>query len=281
MRAFTLFLLLSAFIYIGCDSNIYEKTIADDDGDAAQAEQLELYLDDKNYTKIISILEGGDYNSYTDREKYLLQLAYLGSTGFDLLSNLEEFLGDDNDKELTDVFIKSIAGANSFANSGVISAKRAVYKNIVKIDADYNQSRDNDISFAAGLTATIDTVMLIGSFADDLLNNTSLGVNFDQVSFNADDPNYIGKVFGEIAGSPTDVAALKGMIDAKLGDIIDNTGALEKVITQLGGSGAASDLKDLEEFLDEMRDPTCIKTEYDSCLTKDSIYNFIDLKIKK
>ncbi|MDR2400570.1 MAG: hypothetical protein LBD73_02835 [Deferribacteraceae bacterium] len=288
MRGLAFIFILPVLLLAGCDSSIYEKTIADDTSPEAKAEQLEIHLDNKEYGKIISVLERSDgvYTSYTDREKYLLQLAYLGSTGFDLLDNLEDFLGDD-DKELTDVFIKSIAGSDGFADTEIIDKKRDVYTEIISIDANYNPDRDHDIAFIAGLTASIDTIMLIGNFAqealNDILGGSVGGVAIENISFSSDDPNYIGKVFEEIANDPDTAKAddLRSKIEEKIETIINNVVALEDTVKLLLGSDSSDTLDELEEFLDDMRKPApCDKnTDADHCIDKDSVYDFIMEKI--
>jgi hypothetical protein len=265
-----------------CDSSVYENNIADDKSSEAKAEQLEIDLDDGNYSKIIGALERPDgvYASYSDREKYLLQLAYLGSTGFDIIENLKEFLGDNGDKDLTGVFLKSISGIEGFADGTVIQSKRNVYALIRGIDSVANNpAREHNIAFAAGLAASIDTFMLIGNFADelltDILDGTLGGVPADNISFNSDDPNYIGKVFEEIADDPVASDALLDKIDDSFIEIAENVDALEGTIALLGGGTA--NLKDLEKFLDDMRRPNCDKnTAPDRCLDRDSIRAYIN-----
>jgi hypothetical protein len=269
------------FIILGCDSSIYENNIADDKSPEAKAEQLEIDLDDGKYSKIISTLERSDgvYTSYSDREKYLLQLAYLGSTGFDIIGNLEEFLGDKGDKDLTGVFLKSISGIEGFADGAVIQNKRSVYALIRGIDSAVNNpAQEHNIAFAAGLAASIDTFMLIGNFADELLtgilDGKLGGVPMDNISFDSDDPNYIGKVFEEIEKDPAASDALLDKIDTSLTEIVTNVDALENTIAILGGG--TENLKDLEEFLDEMRRPNCDKSiDPDRCLDRDSIHDYI------
>jgi hypothetical protein len=276
MKALVFFLCI--FIILGCDSSIFENNIADDKSSEAKAEQLEIDLDDGNYSKIISALERADraYTSYSDREKYLLQLAYLGSTGFDIIGNLEEFLGDD--KDLTGVFLKSISGTGSFTKE-TISGKRDVYTLIRDINsAENNPAREHNIAFAAGIAASIDTFMLIGSFADDLLTDFlggSLG-GAEHISFDSDDPNYIGKVFAEITSDPLASAELTNKIVGSLEKIVENVEVLEETIALLGGG--TEDIKDLEEFLDEMRDPNCDKNNDtdNRCLTAASMQEYID-----
>jgi hypothetical protein len=261
----------------GCDSSIFENNIADDKSSAAKAEQLEIDLDDGNYSKIISALElpGGVYTSYSDREKYLLQLAYLGSTGFDIIGNLEEFLGDSSGKNLTGVFMKSISGTGSFTEE-IIQSKRDVYTLIRNINSlANNPSQEHNIAFAAGIAASIDTFMMIGDFANQLLTYIP---DLDDISFDSNAPNYIGKIFDEIASNPTASGDLDALIVDSLTDIVANVEALEDTITILGGE--TENLKDLEEFLDEMRRDNCDKNaEADRCLDAGSIRDYIDSRI--
>jgi hypothetical protein len=281
MRSLAVIALLAVFALFGCDSSIYENTIADDNSAEAKAEQLEIYLDDKNYLKIISELEhsDGDYSTYTDREKYLLQLAYLGSTGFDLLAHLEEFLGE-GENDLTSVFIKSIGGG-SFADADLITSKRLRYSFIRAIDTNHNPSRDYDIAFIAGITSAVDTIMLIGSFAEELLNEFFDGAmgGAEGISFDSNAPNYIGKVFDSIEEGSAAETELLNKIGNNIDDIVENVGTLEDTIKLLGSGDT---LDDLEDFLSDMRttDPSCDKdTDPDNCINKDSIHTFIKTKI--
>jgi hypothetical protein len=271
------FFILCVFIISGCDSSIFENNIADDKSSAAKAEQLEIDLDDGNYSKIISALERADgiYTSYSDREKYLLQLAYLGSTGFDIIGNLEEFLGDEDGKDLTGVFLKSISGTGSFTNE-TISDKQSIYTLIRDINsAENNPAREHNIAFAAGIAASIDTFMLIGKFADDLLTYIP---GMENISFDSDAPNYIGKVFDEIADDPAASGDLDNLIAGSLDEIVENIGVLEETIAILGGG--TENLQDLEEFLDEMRRTGCDKNiETDRCLDAGSIRAYINSHI--
>jgi hypothetical protein len=284
MRSLAVIALLAVFALFGCDSSIYENTIADDNSAEAKSEQLEIYLDEKNYSKIIGELarSDGNYSSYTDREKYLLQLAYLGSTGFDLLAHLEEFL-EEGESDLTSVFIKSIGGG-SFADTALINAKRDRYALIRDIDANHNPAHNYDIAFVAGITSAVDTIMLIGNFAEDLLIEFFGGKmgGAEGISFDSDAPNYIGNVFDSIEPGSAAETELLNKIEDNITAIVENVGTLEDTITLLLGSDSGDTLDDLEEFLNDMRKPGCDKDyDPDNCIDKDSIHAFINKKIVK
>ncbi|MDR1627127.1 MAG: hypothetical protein LBT33_11370 [Spirochaetia bacterium] len=184
--------------------NIFEDTIANKDSAEADAEDLELALSRRNYDAVIKGL-GFDPDATADptqaelaalrtREKYLLQMAWLGKTGFSTVDVLDAFLKDDSG-HTSDILLQSFSSGD-LASNDVLDFKQKRYKWTKKIQ-EADAADDKNIKTAAGIAATLDTLMSVMRVANALAGT--------DVSFNKDDPNYIGNIIG--GKTPTEIEA--------------------------------------------------------------------------
>ncbi|MDR2870416.1 MAG: hypothetical protein LBV04_08205 [Deferribacteraceae bacterium] len=159
-------LMLSAFV-LACGEGGYPDFMKDDGSDEATTEEMEMALDDKEYDKIISKFEGSEAG-LNNRQKYLLQCAYMGKAGFDPLANLDQLL-DDSDVDPMSALLGSqeMTKADAAANSGL-------YGDAAAIHLDHNPDMDEDIMLAGSIASALRMVTgfsAIGSCSTIDFNN--------------------------------------------------------------------------------------------------------------
>jgi hypothetical protein len=258
-KAIALVFVLSVLLS-GC-KNIFEDTIANKNSKEAQEEKLELALDEHDYDTIILMLDPNPVataaavnapNDYihlaglNSREKYLLQMAWLGKSGFNAVDVLSDFLKDDSDST-SDILLRSLAPAGGAATTAVLNEKQKLYKQVKAINSF--GIGDKDIQTAAGIAATLDTLMAVTRVANELVSS----LPGTDVSFVKGDPNYIGDV---IAGkSQTEIESAIATALPVLDDIVDNITLLNDTITRLV-PGADTDMYEkFDEYIYEFKDP--------------------------
>jgi hypothetical protein len=242
--------IMASALILSC-ANIFEDTIANDSSGAAKAEKLELALDARDYDTIINKLQkpDGDYSRLSTREKYLLQVAWLGKTGFNAVDVLSSFFTDDDgdDKTTADILLSSLAASTQSGNASneVLNEKQEYYKKVIAIK---DITDDPDIKTAAGIAASLDTLMSVTRLA-----NALNGGNGD-VSFNSEDSNYIGNVFTGNYSNKDDLKddidiALAGLGgDGFLNEITGNVDLLNETIAILGGDNNTDIADKMKEY---------------------------------
>jgi hypothetical protein len=249
-----LFLLtvLIAALFSACE-NIFEDTIADKNSAEAEAEDLELALRGRNYDALIKGL-GFDpeaapaqakVEALNTRGKYLLQMALLGKTGFSAVDVLDSFMKEDSDDSTSDILLQSFSSGDKSASIDVLDFKQARYK-WTKDIGRAGAGGDKNIKTAAGIAATLDTLMSVARVANALAGTA--------VSFNKDDPNYIGKTIGD----QPDKDAVKAKISSSgvdLAAIGENIELLEDTMTSLVPDGDTEMYDKFNEFIETFKDP--------------------------
>jgi hypothetical protein len=295
-----LLLSVSAVLFCACD-NIFEETIADKNSGAAKTEELEIALNDRNYDKIISGLgfnpdktgtdtpQASQFSGLSAREKYLLQNALLGKTGFNAVDILSAFLEDDNNDSTSDVLLKSLSSADKDASDEVLNPKQKRYAWAKKIKD--TALDDKDIATAAGIAATLDTLMAVTKIANNLLGELGdLAEIAENVSFDPQDDNYIGKVFNaeQFTNETTRQEAIENAINAVFPDdtlsgIVENITMLEDTIKLLVPEGQTEMVEKLNEYTDKFKEMnnTTGKLEIKENITPAELADFIMDQWKK
>jgi hypothetical protein len=240
--------MLAAFLTLtlafGC-SNIFEDTIANDSSKEAKAEKLEMALTSRDYNAIIGALDNpaGNYGGLSAREKYLLQMAWLGKSGFTALDILTEFFKDDDNRSTSDILLASLGNTAKNVDTALITGKRAYYSKTMAMKAQSGGVQDIDT--VAGVAATLDTLMVVTLIAEKM--NTITGI--EGVSFDKDAPNYIGAQV-EAIDDKDDledlIENLSQAADIDLAELVTNIELLKDSIGSLGGTDS-----DIGEKFDE------------------------------
>jgi hypothetical protein len=276
---------LAAALFLGC-SNIFEDTIADKSSDAADQEELELALNARSYDKIIGALDGNPTATQAGncthlqglslREKYLLQMAYLGKSGFNAVDILSAFLETDSEST-SDVLLKSLSAADKTATNDVLNKKQAFYKGVKAIR---RISADKDVMTAAGIAATLDTLMSVTRVANKLAE--IMGVTGEGVSFDPGDPNYIGKIFdsGNFLNETARKTAIESAINSSgivLTDIHEDVDLLDDTIKVLVPAGQTDMTDKLNEYTEQFKTGNDVKAS----ITEADLADFIMGQWKK
>ncbi|MDR0453270.1 MAG: hypothetical protein LBH05_00495 [Deferribacteraceae bacterium] len=246
-RLIVFFLLLS--ILTSCGDNLFNSE--SDTTDKTNLDRLEFALNEKDYDFIIDKLGNKDFNSLSLREKYLIQCALMGKSGFSLLGNLGDLF--DDDIKFTDILMKTQTDGNNISQAS-IELKRFNYSVIKKVCSD-SDITDGDNEFICGLAAALDTMMLISDMARRLGSGS--------VSFDPDSPDYIGKILGSKSEDEIKLLVDQGFIDS----ITSNMDQLDSAMNNLAG-------KD-ESVKNKMNDFKTDLTGGSSSATPDSVYAFI------
>ena len=253
MKIKALILAAVCILLFAC-ANIFEP-IADKDSKEAKAEELELALENHDYQKIIGQLDGdaAHLQKLSLREKYLLQMAWIGKTGFTAISILDT-LFDDNSANTSNILIQSFASKDKQINTDDYNKKNVLYVKARDMNGLlFNPTQEKNISTASGIAASLDMLMSVTHIAK-LLNP---GIPY--ISFDSNDPNYIGDIF---KGKYADATALETAINGafpnalELQDFLDNmqtnVTSLGKTIEQLIGQDDSTDIsKKLDEYLND------------------------------
>jgi hypothetical protein len=269
-------------LFSACE-NVFEDTIADKDSAKADAEDLELALNNRNYGAIIGGLgfklgaapTQAQLQALSTREKYLLQMALLGESGFNAVDVLDTFLKDRDDSGSTsDILLQSFS-VGQVASSDVLTAKQKLYgwtKDIEKADT----GKDKHIKTAAAIAATLDTLMGVINVANtlkDILDGLPAGTA--ELSFDKNDSNYIGNIIKDEDVDKDKIKdAIQKVVDensAFLDSIGENIELLEGTIKDLVPEGDTEMYDKFDEFIADFRDPATGKIAID----KEKLSQFI------
>jgi hypothetical protein len=240
---------------LACSDGIYPDFMKADDSSAAETEELEIALNDKDYNYIISRLEGHE-DGLSYRELYLLQCAYMGVAGFDPIANLDLLLDDTEDVNP----LNALVGDQGTMNPAEANEKASLYALAVSIHTTYNDA-DND-TFADD-----EDIMLAGTVASALnivMSVTGVGAigSCTTVSYNEDDANYIGKCLE--GANPSDIAgivpALRENLDVMLGLANDQAidgkiqDKIDEILTDIGCSDISCGSVTDQQIIDYLTD---------------------------
>ena len=166
---------------------------------------MELALDEGNYQHVINTLAGK--GSLSDREIYLLQCAYMGKAGFDLVGNLDKFL--DNAGSTTNVLGILLNSPNGKLDSVAAGLRSDLYSRAVALGQNRNLAvnKDKDIALATGLSASMQVVMEAIKLASQV-GGTCAGQEIDLTN-----PAALNSIANCISG--TDLATSFGSGDIK------------------------------------------------------------------
>ena len=247
--------LLSLFALTACgDSNLFNSA-ADENSNHASRDALEFALNNRDYGFVISKLENKNYNDLTLREKYLLQSAWLGASGFSLLGNIGELFEDDI--TFTDIIMSTQTDGSAITLQS-IKDKRGYYSKVVDMcNVSKNGAKDGDIDFIGGVASMLDSIMVISQI--------SVSWGGSSVSFDKNSPNYIGNIFNNKSE-----AEIRGSITAELvSDLNNNMDQLDDTVSVLSG-GKSKDVRDkMDEFKADI-------TNNSGVVTIDSLYAYIE-----
>ena len=264
-RLFIMLLLL--FTMAACGDNLFDS-MADSNEKTPRADAMEFALNDKDYDFILRKLENSNpMNNYYEhlnlREKYLLQSAWMGKSGFSLLANLDA-LFDENAK-FTDILMKSLSGGNNLTEESIGKrpnggqpgyGKRGYYLKVINMAS--SQFKNNDIDFMSGLAVTMDVLMGVAQVA---LSVSGL----DAVSFNADDENYLNKIFKSKSEEE-----IKDSISGELVAELNSTkGQLQTAIDTFPEDGNKEVRDKMQNYMNDM-------TNENGDVTDQSLFIFID-----
>jgi hypothetical protein len=268
------------YILLFCFIGLVSACDADKNSDVAKAYDLEMALEARNYDKIISKLqnddvENTDYTSLSQREKYLLQMAWIGKSGFNIIDIVDQFFEDDADT--TEILFSSVSAGASNADRDALSSKKAYYKLVNIIDnSDNNPNHfDLDINTAAGIASALKAIIIISELAADLANVVSIpGVDLDNISFDKNAPNYVGNVFDNATDDQ-----LKEQIDnMNIDEIIETINDLSKAVDNLDTvtvsdeEDAAKVQEKFNDFLNKIAD-----CSFNTCVvTKESVEKYVN-----
>ncbi len=248
-----LVILLSVFIMTACSDNLLEG-MADKNSDNAKLDELEFRLNDKDYDYVISELENtsGNYGNLSLREKYLLQSAWLGKSGFSLLDDIGELFEDN--VSWTTILMTTQSDGNDLTSAS-ITGKRRYYAKI--IDMCSEPVKDNDTDFIGGLASTMDTMMLMSQISIELTGS-------NDVSFDPNSPNYIGTIFANAS-------------DQDIEDLItpDIISSLNSDMSQLDAAVATIPDGNNQDVKNKMDDFKKEITDASGNVTQASVLNFI------
>ncbi|MDR2884059.1 MAG: hypothetical protein LBV09_03015 [Deferribacteraceae bacterium] len=272
IKKLAMFLLLSVFA-VACGDNLMEDTLADDGSNKAKQVDLEAALNDKDYDFIVSKLERGDNATYGDlssREKYLLSLAWLGQTKFDVLANISNFFEDNLS---TGAIISSLQGdSRNLTGDEIQTQKMPLYNKILGMtDPDNNTTNDEDLVTVAGIASAMKVLMSITDMTNGLLPalaSTPLA-GIDNVSFDEEDPNYIVNIFDNL--TETEVkTALESLVPMLNGDLSYLQDAVDTFIPEdLADEADEQEIKEkMDEYIDKLKGGG-------ATITAQSAYDFI------
>ncbi|MDR1316431.1 MAG: hypothetical protein LBK13_06115 [Spirochaetales bacterium] len=255
MRKKTLLVLgLAAFAFFACE-NIFEDTIANTTSSAAHEEALELNLSARNYDAVIRELgfdtdpaaappTTAQFGALTTRKKYLLQMALLGKTGFSAVDALDSFMKDDSSDHTSDILLQTFP-AGEKATNDVLDSKQKLYGWVKQIK-DADPTDDKNIDTAAGISATLNTLMSVMRVANELAGT--------DVSFNKDDPDYIGNKFSGKT-EPEIETAITTIFGSDLSAIQEDIELLNTTMNSLVPAGDTEISKKFDEFIVEFKIP--------------------------
>ena len=246
----------------------------DDDTKQAKNVDLEEALDSRDYDYILGKLSYMSYENSADpaqwvfipgvnmtyRQIYLLQMACVGKAGFDIRHIINELYDDDSDS--TDLIMQSLNDGEQLSALS-IKAKRFWLHNNKNI-ADSMSYGNKDIEFAAGWAGSLDTILIIAQISAEL--STEL------VSFDKDNPNYVGKIY-------------EGMLDSEIDShVAPYVSDVDSNVRRLAQSVDDLDVKDeedkgkikekLDKFTEDIENP-------DGSIDTTSVREFIKKKIVK
>lgn len=254
-------LLLSVFtmLLFACSDNLFDGFISDKNSDAAKKDKIENALNNKDYGYIISELGSKDLATLSPRERYVLQCAYMGEAGFDMLNNIEKFYEDN--ATTSNIILQSLNGGDN-ASVDDIRAKRESYAKAIEISNAFPD--DNNVAFAGGLAAASDVMMLMAEIA---ANENGGVVSFDD---NNTDGSYIMDIYTNM--DPADLNNALTAADAA-NVVSERLDPIDR-----GASAVASDdpakkndvQKKIDDYTKELKDPATGKA------TESTLADFIN-----
>lgn len=276
IKKLALVLLLSAFA-VACSDNIMEGASDKESSDAKQ-HKLEMALDSKDYDYIISTLGRGsdNYSTLSLRNKYLLQLAWLGKTKFDVLANLDKFFEKDIN---TTTVLTSLQTDSHNLDNETIKAKLVYYTKVLGMVKADNGTKDNDIEMVGGIAAAMEVLMSLSDVALNLTQTlkaelNAKGYNFDNISFDENDPNYIVNVFDNISQVSIDNTVIYNAIDTVLPVLNNDLDQIVAVVDTLVPASADSK-EEVKEKLNEYIDNMSEVVNGQKVVTSQSAYDFL------
>jgi len=260
-------ILFALFALTACSDNIFDG-MANSSSNAAQADALEFALNDRDYSFIIGKLEdpnfkNPNYDHLSLREKYLLQCAWFGKSGFTILDNIGDLFEEGED--MLNVLMNAQAGSDNLTSESIggwktITAdgngKRGYYEKILDMSSG-KTAKDTDMDFIGGLAAAMDALMIMAQMSNKLSGTP--------ICFDSTQNCYVGNVF-------------QGKSDNEIKDLVtsDLIGQLNTGIDQLGtaidtiAGGNNDDVSEkMQEYMDDI-------TNNNGTVTPESILDFID-----
>jgi hypothetical protein len=176
-------------------------------------------------------------------------------------------LAEDSNDSASALLLKSFS-SDSKASAAVLDEKEKCYAWAIAIaddDADdTSKEKDKDIQIAGGIAATLNTLMAIVRVANEIAGAAT------DVSFNKDDPDYIGNQFS--GKSPDEIAdAIDTALGGDLSSIQGNIELLNETMNDIVPEGDTEISKKFDEFIEEFSDGSGGITP----ITKEDLANFI------
>lgn len=267
------------YLLLFCIFGIISACSTDEDSKEAKAYELEMALEAKNYDKIISELQNSDvtdidYTRLSQREKYLLQMAWIGKSGFSALDIIDQFFEDNADT--TDILFSSVSAGTASADKAALTAKKDLYSLVSAMDNDVN-NRDHfdlDINTASGIASALKSVIIVSDLALGLSEIANIsGVSPDNISFDKDAPNYVGNIFDNVTNDDLK-DKINEMVDVEeLNKTIEDLSSAVDNLASISNEDDTAEVKEkFDDFLNKIsncRSGTCE-------VTKDSLESYIN-----
>ena len=236
-------LLLAVFI-VAC---------ADDSTKEAKQYALEKALDDRDFDYVIRTLAraDGDYSNMSIRHKYILQVAWMGRSGLNILNNLDSFFEDNVD--FVTILSSVQTGSDNMTLQDIRYKRTSYYDNVTHIADMYNPTNDPNIDMAAGFAASMNVLMAMAEISLNVSGSNT--VDFDKL-FDAFDFNIPGMEL-----------AIDNAIDDNMLRMLNND--LAYIETVANSIEYGEDVKDkIDEYINELTDPS-------GNITRNSINGFL------